>query len=221
MAAKQVQVVWGGWEGHTPKAAVDVFVPWLRSEGFAVDVAETLDVYLDAERMAKTDLIVQCWTMGAITAPQEKGLLAAVAAGTGLAGWHGGIIDAFRQNTNYQFMTGGQWVAHPGGCIPSYRVDIADPDHPVTRGIEAFELRDTEQYYIHIDPACHVLCTTTFRGEHGDPGQYPAGVVIPYAYTRAWGKGRVFVACWGHTQKDFEVEPARILVQRGLAWACR
>jgi uncharacterized protein len=218
---KKALVVWGGWDGHTPEPAVKVFIPWLEQHGFEVEVSETLDAYLDAEKMQGLALIVQCWTMGKITGDQRKGLCQAVAEGVGLVGWHGGIIDSFREDTEYQFMTGGQWVAHPGGCIPAYQVDITDREHPITQGIGDFVLRDTEQYYIHCDPGVHVLCTTTFSGEHGDGSQYRAGTVMPYAYTRAWGQGRVFVACWGHTDKDFEVLEAWDIVRRALLWAAR
>ncbi|HMP76101.1 MAG TPA: ThuA domain-containing protein [Kiritimatiellia bacterium] len=214
-------VVWGGWDGHTPEQSANVFVPFLREQGFEVQVEQGIAAYADAERMQRMDLVVQCVTMSTIKPEERKGLCEAVAAGTGFAGWHGGIIDSFRQETEYQFMTGAQWVAHPGNCIPSYSVQVVDPGHEITRGINAFELRDTEQYYIHADPGLHVLCTTRFSGEHGDATRYPAGVIMPYAYTRRWGAGRVFVACWGHTFKDFDVPEARTIVQRGLLWSAR
>jgi len=219
--AKKALIVWGGWKGHTPKESIDVFVPYLEENGFEVVISETLDSYLDEELMGSLSLIVQCWTMGEINGKQSKGLQNAVAAGVGLVGWHGGIIDSFRNDVGYQFMTGGQWVAHPGGCIPSYDVKIVDRDHELTKGIGDFSLTDTEQYYCHFDPACHVLCTTTFTGEHGDKWQYPAGTVMPYAYTRMWGDGKVFVACWGHTFKDFEVPEALEIVKRALLWAAK
>ena len=218
---KKALVVWGGWDGHTPKESVDVFIPWLQEKGFEVEVSTTLDSYLDAGKMSQYDLIVQCVTMSKITGEQSKGLQDAVAEGVGLVGWHGGIIDSFREDTGYQFMTGGQWISHPGGCIPSYTVEIVDKNHELTKGIKDFELKDTEQYYIHYDPGCHVLCTTTFSGEHGETDRYPAGTVMPYAYTRQWGKGKVFVACWGHTFKDFEVSPAKEIVQRAMLWAAK
>lgn len=218
---KSALVVWGGWDGHTPKESVDVFIPWLREKGFDVEVSATLDSYLDAKKMSGYDLIVQCITMSKITGEQSKGLREAVLAGAGLVGWHGGIIDSFREDTEYQYMTGGQWVAHPGGCIPSYMVNIVDKKHELTKGIGDFELKNTEQYYIHYDPACHILCTTTFSGEHGEKEKYPAGTVMPFAYTRQWGKGKVFVACWGHTFKDFEVPQAKEIVQRAMLWAAR
>jgi len=221
MSGRKALVVWGGWGGHTPEQSVKVFVPWLEKQGFGVEVSNTLDAYLDAEKMNGLSLIVQCWTMGRITGDQRRNLCAAVAGGAGLAGWHGGIIDSFREDTEYQFMTGGQWVAHPGNSIPSYAVKIAEPRHEITGGLKDFLLKDTEQYYIHFDPGVHVLCTTTFSGEHGEPSQYRAGTVMPFAYTREWGKGRVFVACWGHTFKDFEVPEAAEIVRRGMLWAAK
>lgn len=218
---KNALVVWGGWEGHTPKPAVDVFVPWLEDHGFDVAVENGLEAYAEADRMAGMDLIVQCVTMDAITKEQEAGLLAAVRAGSGFAGWHGGVVDSFRQNNDYQWMSGAQWVAHPGNCIPTQRVVIVDPDHPVMRGIGDFDLPDTEQYYMHVDPGNHVLATTTFSGEHGDPDLYAPGTVMPYAWTKTWGKGKVFVVAWGHTDKDFNVPEAKEIMCRGFLWASR
>jgi uncharacterized protein len=215
---KRCLVVWGGWDGHSPEACVNAFIPWLRERGFDVECTNALDAYVGAAARGYA-LIVQCWTMGAISEEQRKGLSEAVANGAGLAGWHGGIIDSFRADTEYQFMTGGQWVAHPGNCIPSQTVTVVDRDHPVTRGIADFRIPDSEQYYIHVDPGVQVLCTTTFTGEYGETWKYRPGTVMPYAYTRSWGKGRVFVAGWGHSPKDFEVPQAREIVQRGLLWA--
>src|SRR5512134_1535219 len=124
-------MVWGGWDGHEPKQCVDIFAPWLREQGFEVTVSNNLDSYLDAGLMGGIDLVVPVWTMGQITREQEKGLLDAVAGGVNIAGWHGGMADSFRNNTEYQFMVGGQWVAHPGNVI-SYRVNIVDRLDPIT-----------------------------------------------------------------------------------------
>ena len=221
MASGKASIVWGGWDGHTPKESGELAAALLRAEGFEVELANTLDVYRDAAKMAALSLVVPVWTMGTIGPEQEKGLLEAVKSGVGLAGFHGGIVDSFRANTDYQWMTGGQWVAHPGGCIPSYKVVIADRQHEITCGVADFELRNTEQYYMHVDPGNHVLATTRFDGGHGDATLYPAGTVMPYAWTRMWGKGRVFVAAWGHTYQDFDVPEAREVLRRGMLWAAR
>ena len=219
--AKKVLCTYGGWDGHTPKESCELFAGVLSDEGYETTVVDTMAPYADAEQMAAYDLIFPIWTMSEITKEQWQGLNEAVKNGAGIASFHGGIIDAFRKNTEYQFMTGGQWVAHPGNCIPKYTVNIADKDHEITRGLTDFDLPDTEQYYCHVDPGVDVLCTTTFSGEHGDPSLYKAGTVMPYAWTKIWGKGRVFVAAWGHTYKDFDVPEAKEIVKRGLLWASR
>ena len=208
---KQALIVWGGWKGHTPKECADLFAPWLRRQGYEVTVSETLDSYLDKEKMLALSLIVPIWTMGQITREQSAGLLEAVSSGVGIAGWHGGMCDSFRENTDYQWMTGGQWVAHPGGCIPSYGVHITQRDHPVTHGLNDFTMVNTEQYYLHVDPSNEVLATTTFE----------SGCVMPQVWTRTWGKGKVFYCALGHTYKDFEIPEAREIVQRGMLWASR
>lgn len=219
--SKHALIVWGGWDGHTPQESAELFAGLLREDGYEVTVSDTMDSYLDQALMGKVDLVVPMWTMGEISDEQWKGLDLAVRCGAGVAGFHGGMIDAFRMNVEYQWMTGAQWVSHPGNCIDRYSVQITDTDHEITKGLNGFELKGTEQYYCHFDPTVHVLCTTTFTGEFGDPALYPKGAVLPYAWTKSWGDGRVFGACWGHTYKDFDGSEARELVRRGMRWATR
>ena len=211
---KSVLMVWGGWEGHEPKQCVDIFAPWLEEQGFEVEISTTLDSYLDADNMRSKDLIVQVVTMSTITGEQEKGLLDAIRGGVNMAGWHGGMADSFRNNTNYQFMVGGQWVAHPGGVI-DYEVNIIDHDDPITRGLSDFKMH-SEQYYMHVDPLNEVLATTTFSGEHAP---WIEGVVMPVVWKKMYGKGRVFYTTLGHVAKDFDVPEAREIVKRGMLWA--
>jgi uncharacterized protein len=213
---KSVLMVWGGWDGHEPKQCVDIFAPWLVEQGYQVDISDTLNVYLDAAKMSSFNLIVQVVTMSTITPEQEKGLLGAIASGVGFAGWHGGAGDSFRQNTEYQFMVGGQWVAHPGGVI-DYEVNITNHDDPITAGLADFKMH-SEQYYMHIDPSNEVLATTTFGSDYAP---WIAGCVMPVVWKRRWGAGKVFYCSLGHVAKDFEVVEARTLVQRGMIWATR
>ena len=214
--AKKALVVWGGWLGHEPKQCADIFAPFLRSKGYDVTVSDTLDVYLNKELMDSLDLIVPAWTMGTITGDQEKALLAAIKNGVGIGGWHGGMGDSFRNNTEYQFMVGGQWVAHPGGVI-DYRVNITRPDDPLVAGLQDFDMH-SEQYYMHVDPSNEVLATTTFNGEICP---WIEGTVMPVVWKRVYGKGRVFYASLGHVAKDFEVPEALEIVKRGLLWASK
>ncbi len=215
---KSALMVWGGWDGHEPKQCVDIVAPWLESKGFAVTVSDTLDAYLNKRKMKNYSVVMPAWTMGEITREQSEGLRAAIRGGVGLAGWHGGMCDAFRKDTGYQFMTGGQWVAHPGGVI-RYKVTVTDGDDPITRGLADFRLH-SEQYYMHTDPSNEVLATTTFSGRHWDV-TWIRGTVMPVAWKRMYGKGRVFFSSLGHVAKDFDTPEVFEIVKRGILWAAR
>lgn len=218
---KKALIVYGGWEGHTPKESAAVFEPELKSRGYDVEMRDSLDAYTDEALMQSADLIVPIWTMGEISKEQWQGLHETVHAGCGLAGFHGGIIDSFRNNNNYQMMTGGQFVGHPGNTQPTYEVYTVDKEHEITKGIDRFTLPQTEQYYMHVDPGVHVLMSSRIDHGLGDTTTYPVGVEMPYCWTRRWGRGRVFVAAWGHTYADFDVPEAKEIVLRGMEWATR
>jgi uncharacterized protein len=211
---KKVLFVWGGWSGHEPKQSVDIFVPWMKSEGAEVVVSDTLDSYLDDSLMESLDLVVQIWTMGKITKEQEAGLLKAIKGGVGLAGWHGGLGDSFRDNVEYQFMVGGQWVAHPGGVI-DYKVKVTNHEDPITKGLNNFAMH-SEQYYMHVDPNVKVLTTTEFSGEHAP---WIDGCVMPVTWKKYYGDGRVFYSSLGHIMADFDVPEALEIQKRGIRWA--
>ncbi len=218
MTAERALLLWGGYPGHQPKEAVERFVPFLADAGFEVIVEDSLDVYADASVMSSLAVILQNWTTGDLTPEQFGGLSAAVRSGTGLVGWHGGLCDAFRHMPAYQFMTGGQWLAHPGGSEAKYTIDIAAgaAADPVVAGLGSFSIV-SEQYYLAVDPAVEVLATTTFRRPVEAPWIEEA--VIPAVWRRHWDKGRVFYVSWGHAASDFDVAPARMIVERGLLWA--
>jgi len=210
--------VWGGWDGHEPKQCAEIFAPWLKQKGFDVTVADTLDAYLDERKMQSYAVIIPIWTMGQITGDQSRALRKAVQGGVGLAGWHGGMCDAFRQDTEYQFMTGGQWVVHPGGIV-KYTVNITNRTDPITKGLKDFRM-ESEQYYMHTDPGNEVLATTTFSGRHQGI-TWIRGTVMPVVWKRRYGQGRVFYASVGHVAKDFSVPEALEIVKRGILWAAR
>lgn len=213
---KKALFVWGGWDGHEPKQTTEIMASVLQEEGFDVEISDTLDAFLDEEKMISLSLVVPCWTMGSITGEQERGLLNAVKSGVGFAGWHGGAGDSFRNNTEYQFMVGGQWVAHPGGII-EYEVNIIDHDDPITKGISDFKMV-SEQYYMHVDPSNKVLATTTFSGVDAP---WIKGCVMPVVWKRMYGDGRVFYSSLGHVAKDFDVPECKEIMRRGMIWAAR
>lgn len=203
---KQALIVYGGWEGHHPKEMAELLAGQLRAHDFNVILSDTLDAYQEMDLQA-LDLIVPIWTMGTITQAQLNPLLEAVKSGVGLAGNHGGMADSFRNETEYQFMVGGQWVAHPGNDGVTYNVHIDGVPSPITEGIPDFTVT-SEQYYMHVDPSITVLATTRF-GE----------TIMPVAWTKHYGKGRVFYLSLGHTPDVIRPREPLTIMTRGMLWA--
>jgi len=215
---KKALITWGGWEGHEPQQCAKIFEQILILENYDVEMTTTLDIYLDEEKMPLFDLIIPVWTMSNISAEQEQGLLKTIKAGAGIAGWHGGMADSFRNNVEYQWMVGGQWVAHPGNII-DYTVNIIKKNDPIVAGLNDFKMH-SEQYYMHTDPGNDVLATTTFSGKYGD-AEWIAGTVMPVAWKRKFGIGKVFYSSLGHVASDFDVREAKEIMRRGMLWATR
>jgi len=231
MSERRALVVRGGWEGHAPVEATELFLPFLRDNGYEVRVEESPEVYADAEVLGATDLIVQSVTMSQISHDQLQGLRAAIAAGTGMAGWHGGIADSYRNNSDYLQLIGGQFATHPSKepslCCGTqednylkYTVEITElgRKHPVTEGLEDFEL-DTEQYWVLHDDLIDVLATTTHPVQPYHPWHRP--ITSPAVWTRLWGEGRIMVATPGHSVDILEDANVRTIMERGMLWATR
>jgi uncharacterized protein len=212
---KQALIVWGGWTGHEPEACANVVAGLLEAQGFAVRLETSTSAFADPA-LKSLNLIVPIYTMGRIEKAEAVALSDAVVSGVGLAGFHGGMCDAFRESVEYQFITGGQWVAHPGNVI-DFRVNVTRRDDPVMAGIDDFDYR-SEQYYMHVDPSNEVLATTTFGGQHA---AWIDGVVMPVVWKRRHGAGRVFYSALGHVAAEFEHRQMRSIVERGLLWAAR
>ncbi len=215
---KNALIVQGGWDGHEPVQVSERFARILRGEGFQVEISDTLDAFLDYEKLRALDLIVPIWTGGKITREQCRGVVEAVGKyGVGLAGCHGGMCESFRENVEWQFMTGGQWVSHPGGDGVEYRVNILTGSSPITQGIHDFTV-SSEQYYVHVDPAIDVLATTRYpvvNYFHASNG----AVDVPVLWTKMWGHGRVFYCSLGHHDDVFNIPEAQELMRRGMLWA--
>jgi uncharacterized protein len=215
--ARKALIVWGGWLGHQPQEVAEIFRSVLTEEGFEVEVSDTLDAFADAEKLKGLDLIVPVWTMGEITKDLVNNVSAAVQSGVGIAGCHGGMCDSFRNNVDWQFMTGGQWVAHPGNDGVEYVVNIKHSSSPLVEGMQDFTVK-TEQYYLHVDPAVEVLATTRFPIVPG-PHSLNKAVDMPVVWTKRWGVGRVYYNALGHQANIVEQAEVKELMRRGLLWA--
>lgn len=215
---KKALIFQGGWEGHEPKQVAAILGDILQVEQFEVKITDTLET-LEQEDLASYDLIVPNWTQDTIKRSQLDPLLKAVAEGTGLAGLHGGMADSFRMETDYQFMVGGQWVAHPGNDGISYTVTILDEEHPLTKGMSDFQVT-SEQYYLHVDPAVKVHATTRFPNAEG-PYATNEAVDMPVVWSKRWGKGKVYYCSLGHVAEIVRLPEVRELMRNGMVWAAR
>ena len=208
----------GGWDGHEPVQVSELFGKLLEQNGFIVEIFDSQDCLADREKLLEYDLIIPCWTMGSISREYRENVCAAVESGVGLAGCHGGMCDAFREDTEWQYMTGGQWVAHPGGDGVNYIVNVRKCSSPIVEGLEDF-LVSSEQYYMHVDPVVNVLATTRFPVVDG-PNSANGPVDMPVAWTKFWGLGRVFYCSLGHHDDVFDAVPAaELMMERGMLWA--
>jgi len=219
ISMRQAMIVQGGWDGHDPIKVSKLFGELLEAEGFKVMIYDTLEPFANLELLLGQSLIVPVWTMGTIESESAQNVLKAVEAGVGIAGCHGGMCDAFRESTDWQFLTGGQWVAHPGNDGVTYTVELRRGSSPITDGLSDFQVC-TEQYYLHVDPAIEVLATTRFPVVDG-PHAVNGTVDMPVVWTKRWGAGRVFYNSLGHQAKVFEVPEAKELMRRGFLWAAR
>lgn len=216
MEGKNVLIVYGGWKGHQPEVFAKKIASWLENQKANVTLSESTASYLEKELMQSLDLVIQHITMSKMSNRESKGLRDAIARGVGLAGCHGGLGDSFRNDTEYQYMVGGQFVKHPGGQI-DYKVTISNTSDPVTAGINDFNLK-TEQYYMHYDPNIEILATTSFSGEHD---AWIDGVEMPVVWKKNYGKGRVFYSALGHSEDIFDVPEVWNIMTRGIEWAVK
>ena len=217
-SSKKVLILQGGWDGHEPTLTSKRFAGLMEKNGYDCTISDNLEICLDKEMLMNLDLIVSCWTMGEIPAEVRTNIIEAVGSGVGLAGCHGGMCDSFRQDVQWQFMTGGQWVSHPGGDGVEYVVNIKKGANPITAGLDDFDVK-SEHYYLHVDPAVEVLATTRFpKVNYYHVSNKP--VDMPVVWTKFWGHGRVFYNSLGHHDDVFDNSPnAQIMMERGMLWA--
>lgn len=212
---KKALIVQGDCPCHPSRAIAEILAEQLRVSDFDVAMAHTMDCFLDRATLDQVDLIIMNWHMAAMTHEQLAPFLAAVEGGIGLAGIHGYMGDTmrktetFRNEHAYEWMIGGQWVSHPGDDGVTYSVRIIDKDSPITAGVPDFTV-STEKYYMHIDPLIHVLAATDF-----------GPVVMPIAWTKSYGRGRIFYHSLGHRPEIVRIPEVMRLTTQGMVWAAK
>ena len=201
-----------------PAAVARFLGDLLTTDGWNVELSGTLDAFKALPDRPDIQLVVPVWTMGTIAPEQLRPVLDAVGRrGVGLAGCHGGMCDAFRAEPDWHFMTGGQWVAHPGDRI-RYTVDIAEPHHPIMQGLGSFVM-ESEQYYLITDPGNRVLASTRFPNANASGPHSNNPCAMPQVWTKGYGAGKVFYCAIGHDPTDLHHPTVREIMRRGMSWA--
>lgn len=214
---KKALVFWGGWDGHEPEQVATYIGGLLEKKAFDVTVTHDMTCLEDKDYTASFDVLVPVVTMDKITSEQVESVSEALAGGTGLVGCHGGMCDAFRESVLWQFITGGNWVSHPGGDGINYTVNIKNSSSPLVEGIKDFKVK-SEHYYLHVDPAVEVLATTRFPNVHWYHATNKE-VDVPQVWTKRWGHGRVWYTALGHVEAIVRMDEVTELINRGLDWA--
>jgi len=88
------------------------------------------------------------------------------------------------------------------------KVTVADKDHPITQGVEDFEIHDETYGGYYTAPDVKVLLTTDHP--KNDP---------ELAWVTGYGNSRVFFLMLGHDAKAYGDPNYRKLVNQGIRWA--
>lgn len=207
---KRALLLYGGWEGHQPEQ-IAKFAADSLLQGLEIACSRDLGL-LNADTLSDISLLVPIWTFGNLTDSQLHALLAAVTDGMGVVSWHG-VASSFLKSRSHKFMLGGQFVGHPGGDKVTYRVELLAND-PIVEGLEDFTVT-SEQHYLLIDPAIAMTSIV------GPDMEWVEGVRMPVAWTRSWGKGRIFYCSLGHTQDVLEIPQVLEMLRRAVNWAAK
>jgi type 1 glutamine amidotransferase len=172
--------------------------------------------FVDARpETADADVYLFYTAGGQFPTAQQEALVAAVAAGKGLVGVHGANIMGWEgdgidpADRPYFDLLGNRYLSHgPGHHEGRHTIEIVG-EHPITEGLDDFELFDEYYEFEFADDDVQVIA----QRHRAD------GAVIPVMYVRTVGAGRVVYLALGHDMRSWGEPPVRTLVRRALAWA--
>jgi len=202
---KKILIIYGGLKFHEPDKTIKLFISFLKSKNFAIDIRSNINIYSKINELKKYNIIFQNYGEKKIKRKQERGLIEAVKSGVGLVGFHAGLCDTFKNSYAYQYMVGGQFVYHPE--VKKFKV-IIDKKSRLLREIKNFNIK-TELYYFHFSPDIKIHAWTVIENN----------IKMPVVWTRTFGRGRIFYCSMGHNTKDFEKKEFFEIMKRGIIWA--
>jgi len=134
-----------------------------------------------------------------------------IAGGKGLVLVHF-ACGAFQDWPEFKNIAGRVWDPKLRGHDPygKFTVEIADPDHEITRGLKPFETSDELYTCLAGDRPIHVLARAKSKVDKKD---------YPMAFLNTYEKGRVFHCVLGHDVPALSTPGVQGLYRRGTAWA--
>ena len=181
---------------------------------FEVRVCEDAGVLESATSLARYDLIfLHLYNANTPTLSDaaKANLLQFVNGGKGLAVSHLSSAS-FKEWEEFRKLCGRYWVMGQSGHGPRsvFKARIAHKEHPITKGLEAFEADDELYARLQGDVPINVLVEADSDWSKKTE---------PLAFTLEYGKGRVFHEAFGHDGKAIRNPSVQKLIQRGCEWA--
>jgi hypothetical protein len=192
---------------HPSEAFGAALMEWIRDDPNLKGEESHDKSVLLSDRLQRAHILVTCvdWNAQALTEEEGDALIRFVENGGVLLGIHGATAVS-AERTRYIALIGARVTHH--SPYHEFPVLIADPTHPITRGVEDFRITD-ELYCLDREIAGgRVLATATWQ----DKKQ-------PMLYVRSQGKGTVIYNALGHDRQAYENPGFQTLVLRSLAWA--
>ncbi len=202
------------YPGHLWRQTAPVVRSFLEQDPrMAVTVTEDPGM-LDSQGLDKYDAVVlhfMNWEQPAPPAAARQRLQQRVREGMGLALLHF-ACGAFQDWPEFAELAGRAWDPKLRGHDPyrRFEVEIADAEHPITRGLEPFAVVDELYTCLTGSRPIHVLAKARSQVDGKD---------YPMAFTLEYGKGKVFHSVLGHDSQALSTPGASALLRRGIAWA--
>lgn len=149
---------------------------------------------------------------GELTNKQEMNILEFIKAGRGFIGLHGASAS-FKSHSKYFEMLGGRFIEHKR--VKSFKVINIEKQHPITRGLEDFTVRD-EPYRHEFSMSKDIRILAI-----GDYQDVDNPNLEPIMWTKSYGEGRVFYCSLGHRTNSLKSPIFQKIIQRAVKWVIK
>jgi hypothetical protein len=210
-------VVLTGGHGFQEKPFVAMFNAMEGIEATHVALKDHSEIFEDVSDWPYDTIVLYNMTQN-ISEKRRKNFLSLLDKGVGLVVLHHAMA-AWQGWPEFREIVGGQFLLKPttiGGVKyeksgwkhgVDYTVHVADPKHPVTRGVKDFEIHDETYCRYWVSPKAHVILTTDEKTSDEAIG-----------WTRTYKRAKVCYLINGHDGKAYANPSYRRLVACAIRW---